>query len=189
VSRLDIWGPARAVADTASPTAAWSVTARFATGVVVVTVGTGNRARGTTVSAFSLVARTPPLVSVALRSQSSCLGQLKEEGGFAVSALAAGQAALARHFADPARRPGLRQLSPDSWLIGPAGGVPVLRGAVGWLDCQTELIVPAGDHELVIARVRAATPGPGSPLVQHGGELIDDLHRGAAAGTSERGER
>src|SRR5487761_963030 len=63
VSQLDIWGPAtRLAAGTASPETARSVTARFATGVVVITMGTGNRARGMTVSAFSVVARTPPLV-------------------------------------------------------------------------------------------------------------------------------
>lgn len=176
MSQLDIWGPAtRLAAGTASPETARSVTARFATGVIVITVGTGNRARGMTVSAFSVVARTPPLVSVALRGSSTCLAQLKEDGAFAISALAAGQANLARHFAGPLRQSGLSQLSPDGWLLGPAGSIPVLPGAVGWLDCQPELVIPAGDHELIIARVRAATPGPGLPLVQCAGILRDDL--------------
>jgi flavin reductase len=183
VSALDIWGPlTRARADAASPAEALAVTAGFATGVFVITTGSGSAARGMTVSAFSVAAKTPPLVSVALRGSSACLAQLKEEGRFAVSALAAGQGGLARHFADPARPDGLRQLGPDQWLIGPAGAIPVLRGAVGWLDCQTELAVPAGDHELIIARVRAAVPGRGAPLVQCRGTLRDDL-----AHASERG--
>ena len=149
------------------------MTARFATGVVVITVGAGGRARGVTVSAFSTVARRPPLVSVALRESSTCLAQLKEDGAFAVSALAADQGKLARHFSDPLRKPGLSQLSPDTWLVGPAGSIPVLRGAAGWLDCQIELVIPAGDHELIIAQVRVATPGPGVPLVQCTGAFRD----------------
>jgi flavin reductase (DIM6/NTAB) family NADH-FMN oxidoreductase RutF len=176
VSQLDIWESVTGLlAGTSSAETVRSVTARFATGVVVITVGTGDRARGVTVSAFSAVARRPPLVSVALRESSACLAPLKEDGAFAVSALAAEQGKLARHFADPLRKPGLSQLSPDSWLIGPAGSIPVLRGAVGWLDCQIELVIPAGDHELIIAQVRVATPGPGLPLVQCAGALRDDL--------------
>jgi flavin reductase (DIM6/NTAB) family NADH-FMN oxidoreductase RutF len=179
VSQLDIWEPVtRLRVRGPSAEAARSVTGRFATGVVVITVGAGGRTRGMTVSAFSVVARTPPLVAVALRGSSSCLAQLKEDGVFAISALATGQANLARHFADPLRRPGLSQLSQDGWLLGPAANIPVLRGAVGWLDCQTELVIPAGDHELIIAQVRAATPGHGVPLVQCAGDLRDDLARG-----------
>lgn len=150
------------------------MTASLATSVIVITVGTGSLVHGTTVSTFSAVARRPPLISVALRRGSGCLAQLKEDGAFAVSALAAGQAGLARYFADPRRRPGLSQLRADCWLIGPAGGIPVVRGAIGWLDCQPELAIPAGDHELVIARVRAATPGRGLPLIQRAGNLLGD---------------
>jgi flavin reductase len=176
VSQLDIWGTtAQEAGGTASPEAARSVIVRFATGVAVITVGTGSRAHGTTVSTFSVVARTPPLASVALRGTSACLAQLKDDEAFAVSVLAADQAMLARHFADPARAPGLRQLSPAAWLLGPAGGIPVLRGAVGWLDCRPELVIPAGDHELIVARVCRATPGRGLPLVQCAGALRNDL--------------
>ena len=32
-------------------------------------------------------------------------------------------------------------------------------------------VIAVGDHELVIARVRAAVPGAGDPLVQHGETL------------------
>jgi flavin reductase (DIM6/NTAB) family NADH-FMN oxidoreductase RutF len=182
MSQLDIWGPVtRESAAAPSPAAVWSVTTRFATGVVVITVQAGSRTRGMTVSAFTIVSRTPPLVSVSLHAGSTCLAQVKEDGAFAVTALAAGQAMLARHFANPGRPPGLRQLQPDAWLLGPAGGIPVLAGAVGWLDCQAELVVPAGDHELIIARVRAATAGPGLPLVQCAGALRDDLSPRPAA--------
>jgi hypothetical protein len=82
---------------------------------------------------------------------------------------------LARYFADPLRRPGLRQPSLDAWLIGPAGSIPVLRGAIGWLSCQTEMVIPVHDHELIIAQVLTAITGYGFPLIQWAGDLRDDL--------------
>lgn len=176
MSQLDIWGTAtRLRADATSAEPVRSVTACFAAGVVVITVGTGSRVHGMTVSTLSTVARTPPLISVALRGSSTCLAQVKEDGVFAVSALSVRQVSLARYFADPLRRPGLSQPSMDTWLIGPAGSIPVLQGAIGWLSCQTEMVIPVHDHELIIAQVRRATPGHGLPLVQLAGDLRDDL--------------
>jgi flavin reductase (DIM6/NTAB) family NADH-FMN oxidoreductase RutF len=34
-----------------------------------------------------------------------------------------------------------------------ASGCPVLEAAIGWLECQAEAFVPAGDHTIVIGRV------------------------------------
>ena len=34
-----------------------------------------------------------------------------------------------------------------------ASGCPVLEAAMGWLECQAEGLVPAGDHTIVIGRV------------------------------------
>ena len=35
-----------------------------------------------------------------------------------------------------------------------ASGAPVLDGVLAWIDCDTEVIHEAGDHFIVIGRVR-----------------------------------
>jgi flavin reductase (DIM6/NTAB) family NADH-FMN oxidoreductase RutF len=154
----------------------------FVTGVSVITTGgsvitTGGEmlAHGTTVSTVCLASRNPPLVSLALRTRSTGLAILKRERAFAVNTLASDQAALARHFADPHRPPGLGQLSPDMWRCRTSGGIPLLRGAIAWLECRIEQEIPAGDHEIVVARIVAATLDPGIPLVHFAGALGSDL--------------
>jgi flavin reductase (DIM6/NTAB) family NADH-FMN oxidoreductase RutF len=149
---------------------AWSVVRLFATGVAVITTGSGPATRGTTVSSFALASRVPPAVTVSMRQDSAGLMQLKEESVFTVNMLARGQSALAAHFADSGRASGLDQPSSGAWCHGIASG-PALRGATGWLECRAERVIGVGDHELVIAAVCAAVPGAGTPLVQRGGTL------------------
>jgi flavin reductase (DIM6/NTAB) family NADH-FMN oxidoreductase RutF len=169
VSALGCW-PASPAAPACSAAEAWHVLRQFATGVAVLATGSGPTARGTTVSTLALASRTPPLVSVALRADSAGLLRIKEDEIFTVSVLGAGQAGLARYFATPGRADGLRWPAAEAWAHGIAAG-PVLRDAVGWLECAAQAVIAVGDHELVIARVRAAVPGAGDPLVQHGETL------------------
>jgi flavin reductase (DIM6/NTAB) family NADH-FMN oxidoreductase RutF len=150
----------------------WDVARRsLVTGVAVLTVGAGGTAHGTTVSTVALASRRPPMVSVALRRRSAGLAMLCRDGVFAVNALAVDQAPLARYFADPRRPAGPGALAPDAWQRRSPSGVPLLRGVIAWLECLVDLRVPAGDHELVIARIAAAALAPGAPLVNFAGVL------------------
>ncbi|HEX6492929.1 MAG TPA: flavin reductase family protein, partial [Candidatus Dormibacteraeota bacterium] len=36
-----------------------------------------------------------------------------------------------------------------------ASGAPILQDVLAWVDCETEQVLEAGDHHLVIGRVRA----------------------------------
>jgi flavin reductase len=161
--------------------AEWDVARRcLVTGVAVLTMGADGTAHGTTVSTVTLASRRPPMLSVALRRRSAGLALLCRDGVFAVNALAADQAPLARYFADPRRTSGPGALdgpgalAPDAWQRRSPAGVPLLRGAIAWLECRVDLRVPAGDHELVVARIVAAAlapGGPGGPLVNFAGAL------------------
>jgi flavin reductase (DIM6/NTAB) family NADH-FMN oxidoreductase RutF len=128
----------------------WSVAQRFSTGVSVVTVGSGDHARGATVSAFCLLSKEPALVSVCLRRGSAALSLIRSTGCFTVNVLAGDQTRLARHFAD--RRRGHDQFDGLEWTPG-EGAVPILAGTVCWFHCRAKEIVPAGDHDLVLAEV------------------------------------
>jgi flavin reductase (DIM6/NTAB) family NADH-FMN oxidoreductase RutF len=46
-----------------------------------------------------------------------------------------------------------------------ANGLPIVEGALAWVECTVDDIHPAGDHEIVIGRVGASGIGPGDPLV------------------------
>src|SRR5690242_6260512 len=103
------------------PEEAWDVVRRFATGVAVITTGSGPTTHGTTVSSFALVSRVPPMISVALRRDSAGLARLKEEEVFTVNMLARGQSALAAHFAASSRAYGLERPAVAAWRHGIVG--------------------------------------------------------------------
>ncbi|MFH8489218.1 flavin reductase family protein [Streptomyces longisporoflavus] len=163
----------RAPGDTAVVTAM----RHFVAGVTVLTCGTGKAAEGVTVSTFSTVPGNPPMACVALRRGSRGLRALANCPVFVANGLAAAQEPLARHFARRGRPRGLAQLPPDAWSGDPGDGVPRLSGAVAWLECKPELIVPLSDHELVVAEVVSACHTGGTPLLT----FAYDLHSGPAA--------
>lgn len=155
----------------------WDAARKFATGIAVVTAGSGETARGTTVSAFTFVSREPALISVCLQRRSSMLDLVTERGSFAVNVLAGHQARVARHFADQARGTGAGQFLGVPWIPGLRDGVPLLIGAMCWLGCEFERRIPMGDHELVLARVTAVTAGDGDPLLYFSGRLYSGIAR------------
>jgi flavin reductase (DIM6/NTAB) family NADH-FMN oxidoreductase RutF len=140
---------------------------RHPAGVAVVTVDLDGERLGTTVSSFMSVALEPPLVAVSVSRQAALHELLRAAGGFAVSVLAADQAALAQHFARGV--PPIAMWHGISVQDGSRG--PLLDGAVGWLECAVERELEAGDHTLFLGRVERAEPGAdGPPLMRLGGE-------------------
>jgi len=139
---------------------------RTAAAVSVLTCGPAGRAHGVTVSTLSTASRRPPVVSVALRRGSRGLAALLATGRFAASGLSDRQTWLARRFAGPDRTDGWDLPDAhDLWDGRASCGAPLLREAVGWLECRVERTVPVGDHELVLARVLGARAGAGLPLL------------------------
>jgi flavin reductase (DIM6/NTAB) family NADH-FMN oxidoreductase RutF len=167
----------------ASPVAGFvEATRHFVTGVVVVTAGPPDRARGVTVSTLTLASYRPPVVSLVLRAGAQSVAALQREGGFAVSVLAADQTRLARYFADTRRPAGMAGLADDDWQAGQWG--PLLRGAICWLECELEQAIVTGDHQLLLGRVRSSSLRPGRPLVNFAGELHPDVFRNLEQGGS-----
>ena len=44
-------------------------------------------------------------------------------------------------------------------------GVPLLEGAIAWLECRSEQRIAAGDHVLFLARVEGLGARAGRPLL------------------------
>jgi flavin reductase (DIM6/NTAB) family NADH-FMN oxidoreductase RutF len=79
---------------------------------------------------------------------------------FAVSALGAGQAAVAESFAGRARP---YDFGADRWVPA-ASGAPLLVGAAAWFDCLVADTAEAGTHTVLFGAVVGARRGVTRPL-------------------------
>ena len=141
-----------------------AVMGRFPAGVAVVTVEVDGQRVGLTVASLVSLSLDPPLIGVAVRRDAALHELLREAGEFSVSMLAAGQEALAQHFARGVPPIALWERIP----LREADGPPELDGAVGWLRCRTLAQHETGDHTFFVGSVEAAERGPGErPLLFH----------------------
>jgi 3-hydroxy-9,10-secoandrosta-1,3,5(10)-triene-9,17-dione monooxygenase reductase component len=143
-----------------------SVMGAFATGVVVVTAVDDGEPVGFTAQSFLSLSLEPPLIALAPGRTSTSWPRIRRAGTFCVNVLSEDQADLGRRFAVP----GVDRFAGLEWVAGRTGA-PVLPGSLAWVECDVELIHDAGDHELVIGRVRALGHRSGSPLVFYRGRF------------------
>ncbi len=123
----------------------------FAAGVTVVTTrSVEGRPYGLTATAFTSVSLDPPLVLVCVDKKSESYPHFLSSGVFAVNFLAAEQEHYARHFAVS----GGEKFRSIPFAEG-SSGAPVLAERLGFVDCQVERTVDAGDHTILIGRVLA----------------------------------
>lgn len=123
----------------------------WASGVAVVTSRDGETPVGLTVSAFTALSLTPPLILICIDCRSNTLAAILRAQVFAVNILAEHQSALSgcfavRHAAD--------KFAAVSWQPA-VTGAPILAGAVAWLDCELFAIHDGGDHLILVGRVLA----------------------------------
>ncbi|HYM84556.1 MAG TPA: flavin reductase family protein [Candidatus Dormibacteraeota bacterium] len=139
------------------------VMGHFATGVSVVTTLEGERPHGITVNALSSVSLEPPLVMVALDRGRRITPIVRAHGRFAVNILGEDQQALSDCFAGAAVVPDREAFCGAAWRPG-SGGLPLLEGAIATLECTVTEAVPAGDHDLFVARVDVLSAAPDTPM-------------------------
>lgn len=145
---------------------------KFASGVTVVTVAADGEMHGMTASSFASVSLSPPRILVCLDKTSQTRSFLEREASFAVNILALDQEDLARSFALAGDKP----WSAHAHRAG-TSGVPLLDGAIAWLECETAQIFDGGDHDVVLGDVEACGSTDGVPLMyfDRGYRSIDDL--------------
>ncbi len=119
------------------------------TGVAVVTALHDGLPAGLTVGSFTSVSLDPPLVSFTVDRAARSWPSIEAAGAFCVNLLAHDQVPLCRRFSS-------RETAKFRDLVWrpAASGSPVIDGVVAWIDCDTERVLEAGDHHLVIGRVR-----------------------------------
>ncbi|HTW15327.1 MAG TPA: flavin reductase [Nocardioides sp.] len=138
------------------------VLGHYPTGVTVITaVDEHGEPSGMVLGSFTSVSLDPPLVAYLPQKTSSSYARLRSSTSFCVNVLSVDQEELCRRFASKADD----KFRDVAWRPAP-GGAPVLEGALAWLDCEVARTVDAGDHDIVLGRVRdLGLQGPGSPLL------------------------
>lgn len=119
------------------------------TGVAVVTAVHEGVPAGLTVGSFTSVSLDPPLVAFTVIREARSWPRIESAGAFCVNVLAADQEPLCRLFSSRETAK-FRDLS---WRPA-TSGAPILDDVLAWIDCDTERVLEAGDHHLVIGRVR-----------------------------------
>jgi 3-hydroxy-9,10-secoandrosta-1,3,5(10)-triene-9,17-dione monooxygenase reductase component len=131
---------------------------RWATGVAFVTTEVDGSPLGLIVSSFAAVSLRPPLVSFCPARDSLTWRRMRHADHFAVNVLEAGHGEFARRAAEP----------------GADRFAEPLCDAVAVIDCDLEAEHPAGDHSIVVGRVRRVhVRTSGEPLVYFAGAFGD----------------
>jgi flavin reductase (DIM6/NTAB) family NADH-FMN oxidoreductase RutF len=138
---------------------------RFVTGVTIMTTRSADGAlHGLTVNSFSALSLEPPLILWSLRNEASTFEAFTRAERFVVNVLCADQEHLSRRFAIA----GAERFAGLDWAGG-LGGCPIIPGCIARFECQTERLVPGGDHIVLIGRVERAAHRDGEPLLFHAG--------------------
>jgi 3-hydroxy-9,10-secoandrosta-1,3,5(10)-triene-9,17-dione monooxygenase reductase component len=131
---------------------------RFATGVAFVTTEVDRTPLGLIVSSFAAVSLEPPLVSFCAGRASITWQRMRHAGRFSVHVLGARHGSFARRAAPPGAD---RFAEPD-----------VVREALAAIECDVDAEHAAGDHWIVVGRVRRLrVASDAQPLVYFAGRF------------------
>jgi flavin reductase (DIM6/NTAB) family NADH-FMN oxidoreductase RutF len=142
------------------------VLGHFASGVTVITtIDADKRPAGLTASAFTSVSLDPPLILVCVDHKSQTYPSLLERGRFAVNFLTVDQQDVSRRFASTKL---------DKFEVLPYRmselGLPLLDGALAYLECTTVNTHVEGDHTIFVGLVERASAVDGEPLLYFRGK-------------------
>lgn len=123
----------------------------FGTGVTIVTAASDAGPVAITVNSFASVSLTPPLVLWSLDRHGSRYDMFSRVETYSIHVLNRDQEALCMEVAKNSRRL-IDEALPVNHL-----GVPILRHCAARFDCTREVNHVAGDHVIIVGRVRLAT--------------------------------
>jgi flavin reductase (DIM6/NTAB) family NADH-FMN oxidoreductase RutF len=140
----------------------------WASGVSIVATRAGGLVHGVTVSSFASLSLDPPLVLACIAQKSKLPPMVRESRRFAISLLSQEQhdtsAAFARSGREPS--PGFASLGIEE--ASTTAGMPVVAGAMAYLDCELHAELGVGDHTIFVGRViEAVTEADKAPLVYY----------------------
>lgn len=132
-------------------------------GVVAIAAEAAGVRIGMAASTFAPVSLDPPLVSFCVQNASRTWPRIRQLPALGISVLGESHHDAVRTLAakDGDRFAGLQTVSSDA-------GAVFVEGTCVWLETTVEQEVPAGDHSIVVLRVRDITVHAGvAPMVFH----------------------
>jgi flavin reductase (DIM6/NTAB) family NADH-FMN oxidoreductase RutF len=148
------------------PAARKAVLRLFTYGLYAVTLAADGAVHAFTANWLTQVSFDPPLLAVSVENDSRSIGLLRTSGVFAVNVFDAASR-------DLAGRLGKRSTTVPDKLAGVpyrlgASGCPILRDALGVLECRVTDSVPAGDSTLFVGAIlHAEVLRDGTPLTMN----------------------
>ncbi len=133
----------------------------WATGITIITtMDSTGIPHGMTANSFSSVSLNPPLVLFCLDERAALLSHIAPNRSIAINLLAEEQADLSSRFA----RKSEDRFENLDWKTGSLGS-PLLAGALATFECTVTQLIPAGDHQIVLAHVQTVEWREGRPLL------------------------
>jgi flavin reductase (DIM6/NTAB) family NADH-FMN oxidoreductase RutF len=147
---------------------------RLSSGVYVVGAAHDGAQNAFTAAWVMQVSYDPLLLALSINREHATYPLVHASRAFSVSVLKSGALDLARRFGTRSGREE-NKLAGIAWRPGKSGA-PVLDDALAYFDCQVTHSTPAGDHELIVARVvdgRTLDPNATPMLYVETGNLDD----------------
>ncbi len=133
----------------------------FATGVTIITTNDVNgKPFGLTANSYTSLSLDPPLVLVCVDKKVDCYACFEQSRVFAVNFLAEDQEQLSTRFATK----GIEKFEGVPIRQGSIG-VPLLEGAIGFIECKLVNGYEGGDHTIYVGEVQAASASGERPLL------------------------
>jgi flavin reductase (DIM6/NTAB) family NADH-FMN oxidoreductase RutF len=123
---------------------------RLTSGVYVVTAVHEGTRGGFAAAWVTQVSFDPLLLAISINPANATWPLIEQSRCFVINVLESSRQDTARHFGltsgrDTDKFSGVRTIASDAGVV--------LADAVAWLGCRIEQQVPAGDHQLIVARV------------------------------------
>jgi flavin reductase (DIM6/NTAB) family NADH-FMN oxidoreductase RutF len=123
-----------------------------------------DRAIGITISSFNTVSLHPPLVLWSLAQKSSNLNAFYLGSAHVIHVLAEPQEALAKLFSSK-----IEDRFKELDIQMNEHKVPMIAGCAAYFECTTEACYPAGDHVIVVSRIKHHRHNEQVPLAFYAG--------------------
>jgi flavin reductase (DIM6/NTAB) family NADH-FMN oxidoreductase RutF len=141
------------------------VMGHFATGVTIITtVSKSGQLFGLTANSVTSVSLEPPLLLISVDKKADSYPCFEESKVFTVNILSDSQEALSRKFAVS----GGNKFEGVAYHMG-ANGVPIILGAVSYIECRVYATYDGGDHTLYLGEIQQGETHEGKPLLFYRG--------------------
>lgn len=140
----------------------------FTTGVTIITTQVNGAFYGFTANSFTSVSLDPAMVLFCVKNDATFIDALADSKVFGINILSSKQEGISNKFANPAllneqRFEGLKVSQSELKC-------PIINGCLAYLDCEHFKISKAGDHLIVLGKVKSFDKYEGDdPLLYYAG--------------------